>query len=87
MARQRLLAMCPAPFRVTMQPMVDMAIAHASDAELGALLIDIDQVKSLAETGDVSAIGQIAKKYGATDDMVATYLPALGKVSPSALTR
>lgn len=82
-ASKRLLALCPTPYRGIMQPFVELAFSRASDDEIAALLGDIDYVRILAEKGDVSGIADLARKYGATDEQVQTYLPAFltpGKV-------
>jgi len=74
-ARKRLTAMCPAPLRLTMQPLIDHAVSQASDAEISALMIDVDRVIASAESGDIGAIADIARRYGASDGDIATYLP------------
>jgi hypothetical protein len=74
-AYERLLAMCPEPFRLVAKPMARVAIERASEAEIDALLIDIDRIPELAEAGDMNGIVSLAKRYGATDEMTAMYLP------------
>lgn len=71
----RLMTMCPGELRPVVQPMVEMAISRATDAEIAALLIDVELVQQSAESGNLGPIVSIAKKYGATDEQVATYLP------------
>ena len=75
MALHRLMQMCPAAFRVSMRPLVEVALSKASDAEIASLLIDVQSLPALAESGDSEGITRLAKKYGASDDAVATYLP------------
>lgn len=74
-AYERLLAMCPEPFKLVAKPMVRLAIEKSSEAEIDALLIDIDSVPKMAEAGDMDGILALAKRYGATDEMARTYLP------------
>lgn len=71
----RLMALCPAELRPLVQPMIELALSRATDAEIAALLIDVELVQQSAEAGDLAPIVSIAKKYGATDEQVATYLP------------
>jgi hypothetical protein len=74
-AYARLMTMCPEPFRLIAKPMVKVAIEKASDDEISALLIDMERIPELAEQGDMDAIVSIAKRYGATEEMAAQYLP------------
>lgn len=76
-AYTRLMGMCPEPFRVMVRPMVRLAMERASDDEIAALLIDIDTLPGLAEAQDVDGITTLARRYGASDEMIATYLPLL----------
>jgi hypothetical protein len=73
----RLLAMCPASYRLIMQPFVETAIGNCSDAEIDALLLDARTVESLANSGDWNGVVGIARKYGATDQLIAQYIPGL----------
>jgi hypothetical protein len=74
-AYERLMTMCPEPLRLIVQPMVKVAMEKASDAEISALLVDIDALPELAEQGDTSGIIDLARRYGASDEMVGMYLP------------
>lgn len=82
-AAARLTELCPAPMRMLAQPYIQSAVNNASDDEIAALLIDIDQVVSLAENGNLDAISAIARKYGASDAQIATFLPGASATSES----
>ena len=74
-ALRRLMEMCPAPFRVLAGPMVRVAIQNATEAEISALMIDVDTLPELAESGDMDGVVALARRYGATDEMVGMYMP------------
>lgn len=74
-ARERLMGMCPEPMRLLVSPMVSLAVERASDEEIAALMVDIDTLPTLAESGDMQGIVNLARRYGATDEMVSMYLP------------
>jgi hypothetical protein len=74
-AYQRLLSICPAPLRMLAQPMVRVAIERSSEAEIAALMVDIDTIPEMAQSGDYTGIVGLARRYGATDEMVGMYLP------------
>jgi hypothetical protein len=73
----RLLSMCPASYRLIMQPFVESAVEKCSDAEISALLIDAQQVETLANSGDWNSVLGIARKYGATDGLINQFAPGL----------
>lgn len=77
----RLLAMCPASYRIIMQPFVETAVSNCSDAEIDALLVDARSVEAMANTGDWNGVTAIAKKYGATDALISQYVPGLNAQS------
>lgn len=72
-ACDRLMAMCPGPYRLLMRPYAENALQRVSDAELAALLIDVGYVEQAARRGDLGLIIGIARKYGATDAQVAAF--------------
>lgn len=74
-AYQRLMTMCPEPLRLIVQPMVKVAIEKATEDELRSLMIDVEALPELAESGDYGAIIGLARRYGASDEMVGMYLP------------
>jgi hypothetical protein len=74
-AYQRLMTMCPEPLRLIVQPMVKLAMEKASEEEISSLLIDIDSLPELAESGNYDGIIGLARRYGASDEMVGMYLP------------
>ena len=74
-AYHRLISMCPDGMRLLVQPMVKIAVTKATDSEIAALLIDVERLPQLAESGDVDGITNLARRYGASDEMVAMYLP------------
>lgn len=74
-AVEKLMDMCPKPYRVPMRPLIESAIAGASDEMVASLAADIDRVKDSAAHNDFDAICDVAKRYGATDDMIGTYMP------------
>lgn len=76
-AIERLMFLCPSMYRVTMRPLVEMAMRNVSDDEVRALLVDIDLIPQLADSGDAEGITALARKYGATDAQVDAYLPLL----------
>jgi len=82
-ALNRLMAMCPKEYRMIVEPYVKIALSRSSDDEIAALLLDVEHVQSSAESGDFSAILPIARKYGATDDQIAAFLPK-GILGPNA---
>lgn len=71
----KLIDMCPKAYRVPMRPMIEQAIAGASDDMVASLAADIDRVKASAAANDFDAICDVAKRYGATDAMIGQYLP------------
>jgi hypothetical protein len=74
-AYRRLMAMCPEPIRLLVQPMVRVAIERASEDEIHSLMVDVDALPTLAESGNIKGITDLARRYGATDEMVNMYLP------------
>lgn len=80
-AYDRLMTMCPAPFRIIAQPMLKVAIQKATDEEIAALMIDVERLPELAESGDYIGITNLARRYGATDEMVGMYLPLFEQLS------
>lgn len=72
---ERLMEMCPAPYRPMMRPVASIAIQNASDSDVEGLLIDIDRVRALANAGDMQGVALIAKRYGASEEAINTYLP------------
>lgn len=76
-ATARLLSMCPASYRMIMAPFVETAVEKCSDSEIDALLIDAKTVEAMANNGDWTGVTDIARKYGATDEMMRQYVPGL----------
>lgn len=76
-AARKMLAICPRAFRLTMQPFVEHAMSNASDEQIESLLADVDTIRERAEAGDRDAIMQMARKYGASDQMIEMYLPMI----------
>lgn len=74
-AFERLYAVCPAPMRVIARPMIQQAVNNATEEQLASLLLDLDKVIAMAESGNVGGIAEIARNYGATDAQIAQYLP------------
>ena len=74
-AYQRLMAICPTPLRLIVEPMVKVAVSKASEAEIASLMIDVESLPRLAESGDSDGIIALARRYGASDEMVGMYLP------------
>jgi len=74
-AINRMMELCPKAYRVAFRPMVAMAIGQASDEQISSLADDIDRVRALADAGDIGGVANIARKYGATDAQINTYLP------------
>lgn len=74
-AYERLMTMCPEPLRLIVQPMVKIAVEKASDDEIRSLMIDVDSLPELAQAGDTNGIITLARRYGASDEMVGMYLP------------
>jgi hypothetical protein len=67
--------MCPSGYRLIMRPLVEEVIGRATNHEIAALLIDIEQVRELAKSGNSAGIGAIARRYGATQAQVDAFLP------------
>lgn len=82
-AMQRLMFMCPIELRLIVKPMVRVAIERASEEDIAALMIDVDRLPELAQSGDYQGITELARRYGATDDMVAMYLPLFEQAKPA----
>lgn len=82
-AYKRLMDMCPSPIRLLVEPMVKVAVTKATDDEIRSLLVDVESLPTLAETGDSDGIISLARRYGATDDMVNLYLPLFEKAKAS----
>jgi hypothetical protein len=82
-AYARLMTMCPEPLRLIVQPMVKVAIEKASEDELRSLMIDIDALPAMAESGNYDAIIGLARRYGANDEMVGLYLPLFESARPN----
>ena len=74
-AYKRLMAICPAGLSLLVEPMVKMAVTKASDDEIRSLMIDVESLPGLAESGDSDGIVALARRYGASDEMVSMYLP------------
>lgn len=74
-AYERLMTMCPEPLRLIVQPMVKVAMEKATDEEISALLVDIDALPELAASGNTTGIIDLARRYGASDEMVDMYAP------------
>ena len=74
-AYERLMAMCPAPLKLIVEPMVKVAVTKASEDEIRSLMIDVESLPALAESGDTDGIIALARRYGANDEMVGMYLP------------
>lgn len=71
----KLMEMCPQPYRITMRGLIETALAGASDDMVEGLLSDIDAVRESAAVGNFDNIATIARRYGATDETLQTYLP------------
>jgi hypothetical protein len=80
-AYNRLLTMCPEPLRLIVQPMVKVAIEKATDDEIRSLMIDVDALPEMAESGNYAGIIDLARRYGASDEMVGMYLPLFESAS------
>jgi hypothetical protein len=74
-AYKRLMTMCPEPLRLIVQPMIKVAVENASEDEIRSLMIDVDALPAMAESGDYPSIIALARRYGASDEMVSMYLP------------
>lgn len=83
-AYERLMQMCPEPLRIIVQPMVKVAIEKATEDELRSLMIDVEALPELAESGDYTAIIGLARRYGASDEMVGMYLPLFEQATSGA---
>jgi hypothetical protein len=83
-AYARLMAMCPDPLRLIVQPMVKVAVEKATEAELRSLMIDVEALPELAQSGNIDAIIGLARRYGASDEMVGMYLPLLSQATDGA---
>lgn len=74
-AYARLMEMCPTPIRLLVEPMVKVAVTKATDDEIRSLMVDVESLPNLAASGDSDGIISLARRYGASDEMVGMYLP------------
>src|SRR6516165_1730638 len=70
-----MMEMCPKAMRAMVRPMVVMAMQNATDEQIASLSGDLMRVRSCAAKDDFDGIVSIARKYGATDAMIDSYLP------------
>ena len=76
-AAERLLSMCPPMLKATFRPIVRQQIAGMDSRAIDALMIDVNHVVSSVEAGEYATVYETAKRWGATDEMIALYAPAL----------
>jgi hypothetical protein len=74
-ALNEMMEMCPASMRPMVRPMLVMAMQNAPDEQIASLSSDLRRVRTCAADDDFNGIVAIARKYGATDEMINAYLP------------
>lgn len=73
-ALDRLMLMCPDPYRMVMRPFVADALANAPDAEISRLMGDVDRIESMIRNGQFDTVVETVKSYGATDSQIGAFL-------------